>query len=69
MTWKLPRRGVGMLINGGIEGIGAWLVPVGTQVGGGGTHQGWPDFGCGEGSSEVTGGPGPGLGGLSGGGT
>lgn len=58
-----------MLINSGIEGIGAWLVPVGTQVGGGETRQGWPDFGCGEGSSEVMGGPGPGLGGPSGGGT
>lgn len=28
---------------------GAWLFRGGTQVGGGGNSQGWPDFGCEEG--------------------
>lgn len=68
MTWKLPRHGVRMLINSGIEGVGAWLVRAGIQAEGGGTSQGWLDFGCGEGSSEVMGGQGPGLGGPSWGG-
>lgn len=61
MTWKLPRHGVGMLVNGETGGTGARpsRLGLGLEANDGCT-------GRGEGSSAALGGPSPGLSRLSG---